>query len=553
MADFGITDEGFNRKTYPDIRDDMLEDAREIFGPDWNLGPFSVVGLVIRSTAFGLDRAWAVLGTLYSLPFVRISHDRALDLAVDYLGLDRQPAQVAEGMVTFVGDPGITIPAGTQVGRADDPEFPVFETDREVTIQPRGRVEAFVTAQEPGTEGNIGAGSITDLMSPVSGVDSVNNSQFTSDLTIGDEANATAGRTVAVSENNVYQTVLVEDIDHDIFLTGFTFRVENTSGSTENYRIRFRLLDDQSGAVIQEIGDQVYSLTSAVHDLVFDGFEADIRSADTVRIEFFLEPDSDGPLDFILDTSDNYTNGAFFIAGTEQTGEDLVLDVTSETLGEFRRGQDPETDQELRNRYFQSLARGGAGTLDAIESGLRSTEGVIGVSLRENVTDSTVNGLPPHSFEATVQGASNEEVARTIIDEKPAGIEDFGTTSVTVEDPQGNLREISFVRPTEVFIEYSVSVDTNDDFAASGDDEIKDALVDLVGGTNLDGETVSGLDIGDDVVHSKSVGAVVNIDGVVDATVQLTQEGGSLGTSNVVIDSDEIARTSPGRITVTVN
>lgn len=554
MPEYGVTENGFRRKPYGKIRDDMLEDAREVFGPDWNLGRDSVIGLVIRSVAFGISRLWAVLGILYNAPYIRIASGKNLDLAADYTGIDRKDAEPAEGMVTLAGNAGTTVPAGTRVGKADDSDFPVFKTDNEVTVRSAtGEVDAFVTAVEPGEEGNVGAGSVTDLINPIGGINSVDNNKETDTLTVGDDANATVSKTVDVQEANVYQEIAVSDIQHDIFVTGFTFRVENTASSSENYRIRFRLLDDSDGSVIRELGNEVFTLDPGEHDITFDGFEADVREADNIRLELFLKSDSDGALNVILDDSDNYGNGDFVIGGTTQTGQDLVLDFTSETLGDFRRGRDVETDQELRDRYFRSLARGGAGTVAAIESGLINIDDVREVIVDENVTDSTANGLPPHSFRATVQGGTNTEVAETIAREKPAGIEDDGSTTVQIEDEQGNLRSISFTRPTEVTIEFSITVQTDETFPSDGPDLIEDAVVDYVGGTNNSGDTVSGRGIGEDIIQSKVIGAVVSVEGVDDASVDLAEKGNTLDTNNVTIGSDELGTTKPGEIALTVN
>ena len=67
-------------------------------------------------------------------------------------------------------------------------------------------------------------------------------------------------------------------------------------------------------------------------------------------------------------------------------------------------------------------------------------------------------GRPPKSFEAIVEGGSDQDVANEIWLTKPAGIQTYGNTSFSITDSQGNPQLIFFSRPQEVFIWVSVAL-----------------------------------------------------------------------------------------------
>ena len=73
----------------------------------------------------------------------------------------------------------------------------------------------------------------------------------------------------------------------------------------------------------------------------------------------------------------------------------------------FDGGRARETDEEYRDRYYQSVDYAGGVNADAIRGEiLQNVEGVYSAIVYENDTDETDSeGLPPHSIEAVVYGA----------------------------------------------------------------------------------------------------------------------------------------------------
>lgn len=83
-------------------------------------------------------------------------------------GIERIPAEFAQGNVTFTGVNGNIIPAGTELQRSDGA---VFTTDAEATIV-AGTATVAVTADEAGEDGNTDVGAELQLVSPIANIDS---------------------------------------------------------------------------------------------------------------------------------------------------------------------------------------------------------------------------------------------------------------------------------------------------------------------------------------------------------------------------------------------
>ena len=93
----------------------------------------------------------------------------------------------------------------------------------------------------------------------------------------------------------------------------------------------------------------------------------------------------------------------------------------------FDGGRARETDEEYRDRYYQSVDYAGGVNADAIRGEiLQNVEGVYSAIVYENDTDETDSeGLPPHSIEAVVYGGLDSDVAQQIFRRKAAGMSDM--------------------------------------------------------------------------------------------------------------------------------
>lgn len=217
-------------------------------------------------------------------------------------------------------------------------------------------------------------------------------------------------------------------------------------------------------------------------------------------------------------------------------------------------GQDTETDEEFREKFRSSVAGGGAASVPAITGALLRLDGVRAATVIENYSmNPDAGGRPPKSFQAYVLGGDRQLIADTIFNIKAGGIESFGDETVTVLDIAGTEHDVSFSYSTEVPISVRVDVTTNDEFPSDGADRIRSAIIKIIGGVDTDGAIRNGLNMGDDVIHSRLVAAAFAVEGVVDATVTLSTDGVAYAAQNVAISPQSVAQANAARIEVTAH
>lgn len=215
-------------------------------------------------------------------------------------------------------------------------------------------------------------------------------------------------------------------------------------------------------------------------------------------------------------------------------------------------GRNAETDQEFRSRFQQSVANNGGGTVDSIEAAVRNVSGVRAVTVVQNTTMQTDSaGRPPKSYQTYVLGGVDADIARAIFSKGPAGIQSFGNINLTVKDMSGNNQPVAFSRAMNVNIQASFTLTTNNTFPADGDEQVKQALINYVGG-EYNGSYFSGLTMGDDVVYTKLINAIYDVPGIEDVSLTVGRLGGTMSAGNVAISSFEVAQLSDDNITVVV-
>lgn len=111
------------------------------------------------------------------LMFPAWAWDEWLDLHAKGGGTERKPANQASGNLVITGIPGTTIPAGFKFATPsiDDKSSIEYETKDKYTIEEDGTVEVQVVASAAGIIGNVPAGTITLMMTPLKGITSITN------------------------------------------------------------------------------------------------------------------------------------------------------------------------------------------------------------------------------------------------------------------------------------------------------------------------------------------------------------------------------------------
>lgn len=161
---------------------------------------------------------------------------------------------------------------------------------------------------------------------------------------------------------------------------------------------------------------------------------------------------------------------------TTIAGWDSVTNPAAGVVGRLE-----ESDAELRDRMYQSVAMNAHGTLEALQSSILAIDGVIDCRVLENYGSDaqTVNGIeiPGHSIAVCVSGGDDTEIAETIYKKKDAGCGMTGTTTVTYADSSFSGAQYTYpiVRPTNTNLYIQVTF-----FATAVSDTIKEAVVDAI-------------------------------------------------------------------------
>lgn len=174
----GVTDSGFDKKSREEILSDMENLAQNYFGDDINLAENSPLGMILKLFSFIFATVWNTLSDLYNSFYINTATGQQLDDLVAYLGLERLPAARAGGTVTFSGDEGVEIPEGFLV-ETDSSDPIQFETTESGTIDSSGTLDLDINAVEAGEEGNVSSNTITVIVNPLSGLNSVTNADPT--------------------------------------------------------------------------------------------------------------------------------------------------------------------------------------------------------------------------------------------------------------------------------------------------------------------------------------------------------------------------------------
>ena len=192
------------------------------------------------------------------------------------------------------------------------------------------------------------------------------------------------------------------------------------------------------------------------------------------------------PSDFIIQSGEN---GKFTAVETGyQTCEIGELDEIAVAVSGWSAvynytagvpGEDLESDESLRvRRAAAARARKSRATDPAIEAALLDVPGVSTAIVKSNRGFTTDDeGVPGKAFVSLVVGGNDNEIAKCIYENQPAGIQSYGNTSVNITDSHGIEQQISFSRPTPIYLWVKVTYSLYDEEAFPGQDVVKDALV----------------------------------------------------------------------------
>jgi uncharacterized phage protein gp47/JayE len=477
---FGLTNEGFTSPRLEDIIRDQRQKANDIFadliavsGDSVDTSDSSLLGRLIALDASGDADLWEALHQVYSSFDPNSAVGVALDNIVQYGSINRYAQKLASAYVMLGGSNGAVIPAGSVVKSASNNEFLITSAITLNSSLVNSVVVKVTTVQ------NLATYSITYVTNNALGVATSNTVVYTSDAT------ATSAEVLSGLLANVqlqHPLLQASVVSNELVITVADIYQPTTFTSTLNLEFtKIKKLGEIKAVLYGEVTQEVGSINQIV---------------------------------------------------TPVLGWDSVANTSSPSGGRLT-----ETDAELRLRFRNTKFERAINSVESLYSAITLVSGVSSFAVYENDTGSTNSiGLPPHSFQAIVEGGLSADIATALWQNKPAGITSFGNTPTTILDSNGFEHIIRFSRPTLSNIKVEISLTKYEGFPANGEDVIRENI----------SKFLTSLKIGEDVVYSR---LYTPINAVPGHQVNSLRIGTStLGYSNIIIPFDGVADTNSSNI-----
>lgn len=172
MPDYGVSDTGFKRKRLNQLLDELNSEVKSIFGENFNVSPESPDGQINGVISESNANLWEIAEEAYNAFNPKAATGATLSNLVQLNGINRLAATKTRAELNLTGDAGTTIPAGSLIATEDSGDQ--LATDNSVTLDGAGNATVFATALEFGPITML-ADTITEIESPITGWDTVNN------------------------------------------------------------------------------------------------------------------------------------------------------------------------------------------------------------------------------------------------------------------------------------------------------------------------------------------------------------------------------------------
>ncbi|TGK18033.1 baseplate J-like protein [Leptospira fluminis] len=173
---FGVTPQGFSRKLYSDILQSLEDRARlpENFGPDVDLSAYGEVGMILQNVAKEIDSVWQGLEDTYYSKYINLAEGVQLDRIVAQGGISRLPARKSVVQVTVQGTAGATVAPGFIIQTSQGIQFEIVTPG---ILTGSAGTDFTFRSIDTGPQTNVPAASITNIVTPMTGISSVSNNQ----------------------------------------------------------------------------------------------------------------------------------------------------------------------------------------------------------------------------------------------------------------------------------------------------------------------------------------------------------------------------------------
>ena len=301
---------GFSRKTYSDLVEEMETKFREQFGEDTNLSSYTPLGIIMRVMAFFYAKLWDVVEAVYNSRFIK----KATGVSLDYHGSDKQlprnPATNSYVHLVFTGKPGYIIQSEETFSTEGDIQFALLE-DVELDASGNGSGEAI--SVDTGAYTRVLANTVTI---PVESDDNISNVTNPEPATGGTDiesdssyqarllkSNESSGKsTVSAVEAAVNNVTGVRSANVIFNKTMETDSDGNPPKSLHAFVLGGAGLDiaqalfDNIGATTETVGTEVFQIadhSGGIHPIRFD-YAEEIEVYANLKIKTNFEFEADG-------------------------------------------------------------------------------------------------------------------------------------------------------------------------------------------------------------------------------------------------------------------
>jgi len=563
-----ITDDDYEPFTEDELFKQLADDLQDLTDGEVEDAESSAIQSLLRAHARLLSQNQEQsLERLYDAGYIETASGEQLNRKVREVGIQRNEATPATGVATFLREEEPTtdyiIQRGTPITTANGEV--TFSTTENGSLQfITGFEDASLdsawngdTASFTPTTTKADRGSQSVEIAATSGVAIYRNNETVSQ---GDRiraslylpTNAGIGVRFGVIDNSRYHAVSVDSGTGTMSLIrgdGTETSLDSTGVQVPNGAwITVEIDTETTGEVDVRLLDGSGESIAAVSDtdISFQGTGVGIDSRDGSTVKYVDDLCTTATtVNIQANTGGTDTNvgpDTLTVLPSPPTGVTAVTnplptgDVTyDDTDGQrFQTGTNRETDAQLRQRALESASRGGAATADAVRSALRDIDEVIDAKAIENDTLNTdADGRPPLSIEFIVYGGTNAEIGNTLhenvgLTERLVG--GFFGTAVTYTVTDELLADDETYTWSEPNIDdIDLTLDIVVDEAYAGDEAVKSALVEYIGGTDVDGAVVTGTEIGEEVrvdaIRDRVVGPDLGVRGIASITIDADGDG----------------------------
>lgn len=478
---YGITPYGFIMKRGSDILTEMRQDYQTLF-TEIDLDDDSVVTQAMGIQAKQLSELWEVGNAVYNSTYPNSAEGQSLDYVCELNAITRLGSTRTRAIVGAKGTNGTIINANLPFRVQNAAKTITFGISEDFTINDSSAIQSKFL------------------------VSTVQDNTIYSLIIDGHTVQITSG----ISETAI---TIAEKIHDEINFLSATVGVTASLPSPA----------DGHFIIISNDGISPFSVT----------FTANLS-----RTEFYTPFTA-----FSLETGEfNANAGTITYILTPVSGLESIYNFVDAEKGRFI-----ENDTELRFRRAQNIRIVGACTIEAIKA--RINNDVLNVKqcrVYENDEDfSDIEGRPPHSIEVLVLGGDVDDIANEIWLVKGGGIKTFGDISYIIVDSMNESHVINFSRPVEKYIWVRITLQTDSQFPADGEDEITN---------NMLGLAQSRFGIGDDVLIQTLYCPIYSVKGITSALIEIAVTDDlnppvTYVTANIPIGNREASAWDSSRIT----